>query len=195
MNKTDLTAWFLNDFWPIYLNLMKVPNVTKWGAGDRGEALKKALTLNPGEDLRKRMTASVVAQMAHRRSVYEKCGSMQAYMKKTDRDTFYCNRNGKTWIFNLGWEAEIPAVSHDRRSMPETENGLRCKSPGCKGAALGASVPFCATCEHKKHQPYFPLMREYLKKHGLTKNQDETITDYSLRCRAHRKTIKGLSYE
>jgi len=110
MKTSELTSWFLKDFWPLYLELMKTPYSTQFGAGNRGEALKSMIKLNPSEDIRHRMVEHLEMQVVHRRGVNEVCGSRQNYEATVKYQKFYCNRHGATWINNMGWFDEVPEI-------------------------------------------------------------------------------------
>lgn len=113
MNKQELTDWAIDIFWPSYKNLCKTPFPTKWMGGPRGAAVKKIQILNPSEDLRQRILAGIQAQIIHRNKLYQKLGSMQAWNNHTEKNKFYCNRNGETWINQIGWDDEIPQIEGD----------------------------------------------------------------------------------
>jgi len=115
MNEVD--TWFFDHFWPAYLDFVKTPfAVPKFGAGARGECLKKVQQAKPSKELQRDMLDGILAQTRHRKKLYEKTGSKAAYNAHTiplakGGESVYKNRNGKTWIFNLGWNDNIPSLS------------------------------------------------------------------------------------
>lgn len=122
MTKEELTDWAMNIFWPLYTDLCKTPFPTKWKGGPRGAAVKKIQVLNPSEELRARIILGIQAQILHRKKLYQKLGSMQAWNTHTEKNKFYCNRNGETWINQIGWDDEIPQLEQDR----EVTVGSKC---------------------------------------------------------------------
>ena len=189
MKKEELIEWFTNDFWPAYLGLMKVPQVTKWNAGNKGEALKKMLTINPTKELRIQIINGLAAQMSHRRTLFNKCGSMQAYIAKTDSNrSFYANRQGKTWLFNLGWTDEIPSIT-ETKSHTEQFVENPCSTQGCNNPIHGPNFKVCGKCLHK-NGVYDEELRTYLRNNELTKAKGETAHEYAMKCKASISGIK-----
>ncbi len=119
MDKSTLTDWFLTDFWPLYLELVKTPYKTQFKQGQRGEALKAIMKLKPSQNMRERMISHLAAQIAHRKELYNQCGSRSVYEKRTNRVKFYCNRHGVTWINQMGWFDEIPEIEHREPPKPK----------------------------------------------------------------------------
>lgn len=183
MNKEDLTKWAIEVFWSAYSGLVKTPVPTKYGAGARGEAVKRVLTLNPSGDLRKRIIDAISAQMLHRRTLYNKCGSMQKYISETDKVKFYCNRGGGTWLYQLGYEDEIPSLINEQKIQTDSLN--TCSSPDCNNKAIGGNISVCQSCECKVHDVYREHKREYLRRIGLVRSKGETLHDYAMRCKDH----------
>jgi hypothetical protein len=128
MNKTELEEWAIKEFWPAYKNLCKTPFVTKWTGGARGEAVSAIARLNPSEDLRQRILASIQAQTLHRKRLYEQMGSEQRYENEVKYNKFYSNRDGKTWINNKGWTDEIPSLT-ERQVEAKKDSLCACGDP------------------------------------------------------------------
>ncbi len=183
MKKDELQKWAIEIFWSAYTGLVKTPVPTKFTAGARGEAVKKVLTLNPPADLRKRIIDSISAQMKHRRDLFNKCGSMQKYISETDKVKFYCNRNGATWLNQYGWEDEIPSMIDEKKIYHDAV--LRCSNKDCPNMAIGGNISICQSCEAKNHDIYREEKRDYLRRHKLTKDKNETLHDYAARCKEH----------
>jgi hypothetical protein len=185
MNKSDLEKWVLETFWPAYCGLVKTPVVTSYGSGGRGEAIKKILTLKPSEELRRCIIDAISAQIRHRRTLFNKCGSMQKYVAETNKIKFYCNRNGATWINQMGWKDEIPSLITDEVKYTESASHQPCKTTGCSNNAIGGAIDVCQACECKTHDIYRDEKREYLLKIGLKMDLGETLHSYAMRCRKH----------
>ena len=180
MNREDLVKWFDETFWPLYIVLVKTPFPTKYKQGTKGEALKRMLTLNPSADLRLRIYNAFGAQTKHRLKLYEKLGSASAYNKHTEYQKFYANRNGSTWIFNLGYEDEIPSIIEERQVLELTE---LCVTENCKNPRHGSKLNLCQSCLCKQADVYREEKRDYLKSHDMTMNQGESLHDYAMRCK------------
>lgn len=164
MTKTELTTWFEDEWWPRYLNFVKTPFKTQWGAGAKGKALTKFLQINPSEELRTTMLNSIIAQTRHRRLLYDKLGSQKAYDNHTvplakGGEAVYQNRQGSTYLFNRGWTDEIPALEMDES---ETHASKVCQ---CGQPVHGPQYNKCTTCLGYKNgklvTPYADKMREY----------------------------------
>lgn len=161
MTTTELEKWALEVFWPAYKDLCKTPFATQWTGGQRGETIKKILELKPSEDLRNRMLYSIAAQKKHRRALYDVCGSMAAYEAKIKYNKLYNNRDGRTWIFNKGWNDEIPSISE----IKETH------APGAK----------CIHCGEEVHGPRFNVCTEHVSitpDGKLNSNCADELRDY-----------------
>lgn len=188
MNKTDLEIWAREVFWSAYAGLTKTPAVTKFGPGGRGEAIKKILTMLPSKELRDRIIAAIAAQMSHRRMLFDKCGSMQAYLKKVEKSgnmKFYANRNGVTWLNQMGYEDEIPSIAEIKSRKEAQSNEPQCKTMGCKYPSHGQRLGLCCECITKQADPYREEKRNYLKKIGLVMGEGESLHDYAMRCKEH----------
>jgi len=183
MNKADLTDWAVNVFWSAYKGLTKTPFPTQYGAGARGEAVKKIVTLNPSDELRKELIDAISAQMRHRRALFDKCGSKQKYDAETKKIKFYCNRGGITWLNQNGWLDEIPSLIDEKKIYEDAT--LKCKTQGCDNNAIGGAIMVCQACECKTHDVYRDKKRDYLKRVGLTMTKGETLHDYAMRCKEH----------
>lgn len=110
MIKKHLTEWFDSQFWPKYLLLMKTPFPTKWKAGVGGEALTAILKLKPSENIRDRIIKHLDDQIAHRLEVYQRMGDN--YTEYVKYKKFYCNRQARTWINNMGWVDDFPEIEN-----------------------------------------------------------------------------------
>jgi hypothetical protein len=170
VNKEELAGWFDAHMWPLYKDLCATPFPTKWKQGPRGDALKKVLTLNPSEELRDRILDSISSQIIHRKELYEKAGSMQAYIEITSAQKFYCNRQCVTWINQMGWEDEIPTLTEIRTDREQIEATGKCKHQGCNSPLHG---PRFDVCTHhvsfdefgKMYGLHTELMRDAYKAH------------------------------
>jgi hypothetical protein len=145
MTKTELTQWFEDEWWPRYLNFVKTPFKTQWGAGAKGKALTKFLQVNPSEDLRTTMLNAIIAQTRHRRLLYDKLGSQKAYDNHTaplakGGEPVYQNRQGSTYLFNRGWTDEIPALDMGE-SESKTSKVCQCGQP-----VHGPQYDKCTSC-------------------------------------------------
>ena len=141
MNKTDLTDWHHNVFWPTYRNFLETPKKNQWGPGARGASLAKIIRLNPSEELRETIMASLSAQMRHRRVLADKLG-LDGYEKLAAREakggeSVYKNRQAITWIQNLGWDDEIPSI------MEVEKKGVRMCF--CGRETMGPAFAHCDT--------------------------------------------------
>lgn len=115
MTKQELINWHNTEWWPRYQEFVKTPYQTQWGPGGKGESLKKILQLNPSEQLRNEMIAALIEQTRHRKKLYEKLGSKQAYEEYTSKqarggESIYKNRHSRTYVHNMGWIDEIPSI-------------------------------------------------------------------------------------
>lgn len=180
MTKEELTNWFLEEFWPRYLTLVKTPFATKWRAGPRGQALQKIISMNPSEELRKTIVLAIEAQIHHRRKVFERYGSMETYTKATERNKLYCNRMGSTWLNQMGWMDEIPSI--ESKEEMAVEGQLMCLIEGCNNYSMGPGIPYCASC-YPDTRGITPELKKHLKKSGLWKREDETVEQWRARCR------------
>ena len=138
MTNSELESWFDDIFWPVYSALVKTPFVTKYGTGNKGAAKKECLRIDPSADLRQRILLSLEAQIRHRRALYDKIGSMDAYVKATDRNIFYCNRHARTWLCQMGWDDEIPSIMEYSQ---ELKVGAQCKH--CESTVFGPKFDVC----------------------------------------------------
>ena len=120
MTKSQLTDWFETEFWPLYLELVKTPFKTQFGAGVKGEALKSMTKLNPSESIRERMIKHLADQIVHRRAMFEVCRQDRCqYEQAVKYNKFYCNRHGKTWINNMGWVDDFPELEKPKRERQQ----------------------------------------------------------------------------
>lgn len=131
MNTEELTIWHNTIWWPAYRLFIETPFKTvygkdpEYGAGGRGESLKKILTLNPSEKLRETMITSLKEQTEHRQMLGERLKSIQAYelytapKAKKEGLSIYKNRQSRTYIYNLGWHDEIPHLKTVTAKPPE----------------------------------------------------------------------------
>lgn len=185
MTNEDLATWFMDEFWPLYLKLMKTPFATKFKQGTRGEALKKMLSLKPSQDLRERILLSLQAQIIHRQKLFDRCGSAQAYNEATEYNKFYCNRMASSWIFQMGWDDEIPGLDQVQEELPQ--NNVICSEPGCKNNVHGPRFDHCIN-HLPTDDPLVGKLRNYAKENGLTM-KGLSPQEYVEKCREHLKTI------
>lgn len=181
MTKQELTDFFMTEFWPRYRELVRTPFPTKWKGGARGDALKKWLSLKPSEELRGRIIAALDAQIAHRRKLFQKCGSMEAYLKVTEGQKFYCNRMGSTWLNQMGWEDEIPSIGEDEQAQP----GVTCS---CGNPVMGPRFSHCERC-YPETTGMSEVMKQWMKDNGLWKRKDEDVHQWRMRCREVGKEL------
>jgi len=190
VNKEDLTTWFSDQFWPAYKEMVKTPVVTKWTGGARGECLKKIYTLNPTADLRERIMHSVLEHKIHRKKLYSLLGTAQAYEEFTKYVKFYTNRDGKTWIFNLGWDDEIPELPEERAVKVASGGFEICREPGCNRPVHGPRFDQCSECLHT--DPYQPE-RQAIGEKMYPKREGESNHDRRERIKADgQRKVAGL---
>ena len=192
MSNADLTLWFNEVLWPSYGELVKAPFVTKYRAGSKGEALKKIVTLKPSMELQERITMAITEQRKHRKKLFEQTGSMQKYLEVTKYDKFYANRMCVTWINQMGWEDEIPAVVDVFDGDSSLFGNTVCSHIGCGISVHGPSFHHCfmhlsRTDESDKE------LKQQLRELQLTKGKDESLHDYAMRCKeVALKTLRGF---
>lgn len=186
MTKEELTIWFNNEFWEQYRTLVKTPFATKWKAGTKGEALKKILSLDPSETLRERIMMAIVAQINHRQKLYQQCGSMQAYLAKTNFDKFYSNRMASTWIFNMGWEDEIPQI--EIAMQEPIGDSVFCANKNCGFPVHGPEFKYCTLCLGRTNDGE---LKAQLHKMDMGLREGEKPKDYVARCRQKFKQLIG----
>lgn len=187
MSKQDLEKWFNEEFWPLYLELVKTPEPTKYKAGTKGDALSKVLKEGYSKELRDRIIRALQAQIKHRRDLCQQCGSMQAYMARTAYDKFYCNRNGRTWLNQCGWEDEIPSIMEEKASI--VSDKPMCKE--CQTPAHGDSI-YCAYHYSMKYGTLVDELRDYYDKNCRAES-GESREDYLLRMRQmFKQSAKGI---
>jgi hypothetical protein len=193
MSNADLTLWFNEVLWPSYGEFVKTPFVTKYKAGSRGEALKKILSLKPSMELQNRIAMAIIEQRKHRKKLFEQCGSMQKYLEITKFDKFYSNRLCVTWINQMGWEDEIPALA----DVVEDKNVLfghtRCSHNGCANSIHGPSFIHCFMHVSRTGESDKELSQK-LRELQLIKGENESMHDYAMRCKqVALKTLRGLT--
>jgi len=193
MTKDELTIWFTEKFYEQYRDLTKTPFATKYGMGSKGEALKKLLQMKPSDELRQRILFAITEQKKHRKKLFDQCGSMQKYLEVTKFNKFYSTRMCSTWINQMGWEDEIPEV----HEVDERQHNLfegRCKNETCAKPIHGPDFEYCSECLSRENEDK-GLLRDHLRKMGLTLNEGESHHDYAMRCKAVAlKTLKGFKY-
>lgn len=193
MSNADLTLWFNEVLWPSYGELVKTPFVTKYKAGSRGESLKKILSLKPSADLQNRIAMAISEQRKHRKKLFEQCGSMQKFLEITKFDKFYSNRLCVTWINQMGWEDEIPALADVVEVEPALFGHSRCRADGCPNSIHGPSFIYCFKHESRTQESDEEL-KQKLRELQLVKDKDESMHDYAMRCKqAALKTLRGLT--
>lgn len=146
MNNTELEEWHDKVFWPKYCHLVVTPFKTDWGPGGKGESKKKIMQLKPSEDMRKRIELAIDAQTRHKRILYDKLGSRQAYNDYVaplakGGESIYKNRQAKTWIYNYGWDDEIPEIQSERQQIMRSKT---CKVKGCDRETHGPMFSVCS---------------------------------------------------
>jgi len=192
MSNADLTLWFNEVLWPSYNELVKTPFATKYRSGSKGEGLKKILTLKPNADLQNRISSALTEQRKHRKKLFEQCGSMQKYLEATSYEKFYANRMCVTWINQMGWEDEIPALDEITENKSSLFGNARCQHDGCANAIHGPSYIYCFQHESRTNESDKTLKAQLIKM-GLGKLKDESLHDYAMRCKAIAlKTLGGL---
>lgn len=192
MSNEDLTLWFSEVLWPSYGELVKTPFVTKYKSGSKGEALKKILTLKPSADLQNRIMMAVVEQRKHRKKLFESVGSMQKYLEVTKFDKFYSNRMCVTWINQMGWEDEIPAVEDVDDGKTTLFGNTVCRVVGCGNSIHGPSFIHCFMHESRTEESNEALKIK-LCEMELTKNKDESMHEYAMRCKeVALKILRGF---
>ena len=151
MTKTDITNWHNDYWWPAYKLFINTPFKTvfdedpEYGPGGRGESLRKMLTLNPSEELRNKLLKKIKEQTNHRQTLGERLKSKQAYelytapLAKKVGLSIYKNRQSRTYIFNFGWEDEIPRIKTITAKPP----GKKCE---CGNPVHGPRFDKCTTC-------------------------------------------------
>ncbi len=193
MTKDELTIWFTEQFYEQYRDLTKTPFATKYGMGSKGEALKKLLQMKPSDELRQRILFAIAEQKKHRKKLFDQCGSMQKYLEVTKFNKFYSTRMCSTWINQMGWEDEIPPVEE----VAEVTEGLfagRCKNANCVNPLHGVAFEYCSECLSRQNEDK-NLLRDQLRKMGLTLNEGESHHDYAMRCKAVAlRELKGLRH-
>lgn len=192
MSTEELTLWFNDELWPRYTDLVKTPFATKYRAGSKGEALKKILTLKPSGELQSRIISATSEQHKHRNKLYGQVGSMQKYLAATKFEKFYANRMCVTWINQMGWEDEIPALSEINEAKQHLFGKALCIKKECNYPIHGPSYTFCTKHTGRSSQSDEELS-EQLKKMDLRKTKSESVHDYAMRCKAIAlKYLKGL---
>lgn len=192
MSNEDLTLWFSEVLWPSYGELVKTPFVTKYKSGSKGEALKKVLVMKPSADLQNRIMMAVVEQRKHRKKLFEQVGSMQKYLEVTKFDKFYSNRMCVTWVNQMGWEDEIPALDEVFSGETTLFGGAVCRVVGCGNTIHGPSFIHCFMHESRTDESTQAL-KQQLRDMDLTKGKDESMHDYAMRCKQVAiKTLRGL---
>lgn len=141
MTKDELTDWFNAHLWPHYRDLTRAPFPTKWGAGVKGEALKRLLTMKPSEELRNRIMDAISEQIMHRNKLYEQCGSMQKYLEVTKGLKIYLTRHCATWLNQLGFEDEIPTINETLTEHDIVIDRRKCKH--CDQPVYGPRFEVC----------------------------------------------------
>ena len=170
MNDKKYGDWFEDEFWPLYKELVKTPFVTRFGAGAKGEAKKRASMMKPSQDLKDRILQGVRAQIIHRKERYARCGSMAAYQADTKFNKLYSNRHGSTFLFNNGWDDELPSLTEASVS-PSFE--AVCATVDCNNPTHGRNFTECIDCLGEKGYTKFDVY-ENLKRMGLEKLKSET---------------------
>jgi len=188
MTNADLTLWFHEVLWPSYGELVRCPHPTKYRAGSKGESLKKVITLKPSAELQRRIVQAITEQRKHRRKLYEKSGSMGKYLEVTRYEKFYANRMCVTWLNQMGWEDEIPAIDEVVDHKRTMFGGARCQHDGCALAIHGPSYIYCTEHEARSDESNKAL-RAKLKQMQLTKSSDESSHDYAMRCKSVAMSI------
>jgi len=192
MTNEELTTWFNEQFWVQYQSLVKTPFPTKYKAGAKGEALKRIILIKPSEVLRQRILSAVIEQRKHRKKLYEQCGSMQKYLERTGYDKFYANRMGSTWLNQMGYEDEIPALDEMEKEGFNIVNGHCCKTVDCGSPVHGPNYSLCAQCLTRTGS-HNEELKSKLREMGLGKSKDESVHDYAMRCKqVALKTLRGL---
>ncbi len=192
MDNETLTHWFNDLLWPLYSDFVKTPFPTKYKQGSKGEALKKILTLKPSDALRMRISQAVIAQIRHRKELYRQSGSMHKYLEVTAYDKFYSNRMCSTWLNQMGWEDEIPALVDVVESSGASYAGATCSEKGCNTPIHGPSYVKCSMHEGRTEESNLSL-RAKLVEMDLTMNEGESLGEYALRCKNRALNIlKGL---
>ena len=167
MTKAELEQWFAEYFWPRYTGMLRIPFPTKWTGGARGAALTKILSLNPPEALRERILGAIQAQALYRTKIFEKCGrSAQKYDEFSKSQTVLHNREGKTWIFNRGWEDDIPSISEFIESNPDKSTGAFV----CRLCNNHVKIKWtiCKPCEKEYRKRDRKLHADNLEKMGIS---------------------------
>lgn len=182
MNSVDLTLWFNEVLWPSYGELVKTPFATKYRAGSKGEALKKILTLKPNADLQNRIAMAIREQRKHRKKLFEQSGSMQKYLEVTAYEKFYANRMCITWINQMGYEDEIPALADVVDDKHALFGNPRCSYDGCANPIHGPSFVHCFMHLSRTDKSDQEL-KQKLRELQLTKGKDESMHDYAMRCK------------
>lgn len=193
MSNADLTLWFNEVLWPSYAELVKTPFATKYRAGSKGEALKKIITLKPSMELQNRIAMAVAEQRKHRKKLFEQSGSMQKYLVVTKYEKFYANRMCVTWINQMGYEDEIPALADTVDRERTMFGAVRCGHPDCDFPVHGPSFDYCATHVSRTDASDMALKNK-LREMQLTKGTDESLHEYAMRCKqVALKTLRGLT--
>lgn len=130
MNK-ELETWFLTEFWPAYLLLMRTPKSCDHGAGNKGTCLVSIEKLKPSKELREKMVKHIHDQITHRNLYFDRLNKdIQRYNQETYKSQhrkFYANRMASTWINNKGWYDDIPTL--DAYSKPSQGACIVCGKP------------------------------------------------------------------
>ncbi len=184
MTSEELTQWFSEVLWPAYRQLVKTPYVTKFGAGSKGESLKKILTMKPSEKLRERIVMAIAAQTRHRKKTFDACGSMQAYLVKTKFNKFYANRMGSTYLNQMGWEDEIPDAMVVAAEVVQTDV-CTCARMDCTEPTHGPGFSVC--CGHLGRTNDAALKTQLVKM-NMRKLVSESVSEYAARCRERFRT-------
>ena len=192
MSNADLTLWFNEVLWPSYGELVKAPFATKYKAGSKGEALKKVLTLKPSADLQNRIAMALIEQRKHRKKLFEQSGSMQKYLEITKYEKFYLNRMCVTWINQMGYEDEIPALADVAKDRSALFGNPRCCADGCSNPIHGPSFDSCFLHISRTEKSDKEL-KQKLRELQLTKGKDESMHDYAMRCKQSAlKMLRGF---
>jgi len=88
-----------------------------------------------------------------------------------------------TWINSGCWDDEIKSHSE----LKEKLNLSVCTTEGCDKPVHGSKYTKCSNHTQDSRTDFNAEKREYLRSHGVTMKQGESMADYAKKCREHLK--------